>query len=61
MAAPGKLAPAARLFGVLLNGGILPSFNGEGCGPQPLFAGAANRQPFAFNLNLVGAQQLLGD
>ena len=61
MAAAGKLAPPARLVGVLLDGGILASFHGERHGLETLLAGAADREPIAFDLDLVGAQQLLGD
>ena len=61
MAAPGKLAPTARLVGVLLDRGVLASPHGEGHGPETLLAGAADREPLALDLDLVGAHQLLGD
>ena len=61
MPAPGKLTTTARLIRLLLNRCVMGSPHGEGCGPETLLAGAADGEPLAADLDLVGAHHLPGN
>jgi hypothetical protein len=61
MPAPCELAPPAGLAWVLLNRCVLASLYGESDSPEALLASTADGEPLAFDLDLVGGQELLGD
>lgn len=61
MTGAGELSPAAGLVGVLFDGGVLVSVNGEGNGTEALGGGAADGDGVALEGDGIGGHHLGGN
>ena len=61
MSGASELSPAARLIGILFDGGVSVPVNREGNGAEVMSAGTAHGNPKAVEFDDVGGHDLGGD